>query len=73
MTIRDIKDRLISGKLIIFEAVTNPVVYSSEEGQEYGNLISDGTIKDEDILNREIKSIELVDDVYLLVVVYPRG
>lgn len=60
--IRDICNLLASGHLMVWEKAiaedTNDIV------------ISTGTIEDEEILNREVKSLELVDDIYLNVQVY---
>ncbi len=56
MLVKDICKHLKSGYLLI------------EDTEE--NEISSGTIEDEEILDLEVESIELVDDIYLRVIVY---
>lgn len=53
MLVRDLAQKLKSGHLMI-------------EDLE-GNELCTGTIENEDLLNLEVSSIELVDDIYLLV------
>lgn len=53
MKVRELAKKLKSGHLLL-------------ENLE-GNEISSGTIEDEELLDLEVVSIELVDDTYLLV------
>jgi hypothetical protein len=53
MKVRELAEKLKSGHLMLEDVE--------------GNEISSGTIEDEDLLDLEVVSIELVDDIYLLV------
>lgn len=53
MKVRELDEKLKSGHLMLEDVE--------------GNEISSGTIEDEDLLDLEVVSIELVDDIYLLV------
>lgn len=53
MKVRELAEKLKSGHLMLEDIE--------------GNEISSGTIEDEDLLDLEVVSIELVDDIYLLV------
>ncbi len=53
MKVRELAEKLKSGHLMLEDVE--------------GNEIFSGTIEDEDLLDLEVVSIELVDDIYLLV------